>query len=121
MSRKITNYSINIKQKKQGRLTGKSFCVTGSLVSKGRKEFYEMIVENGGITKNSVSSDLGYLVTNDPTSGSGKNRAARKYGVKIITEEEFYDLLGEKPMKKEDDVKITKQTGIKIVSENLFE
>lgn len=113
---------IKIKKKKQGSLTGLSFCVTGSLETMGRKEFYEMIVENGGIAKNSVSDGLDYLITNDPTSGSSKNRKAQKYGVKIATEDEFYKILGKSPQKKsEDKEEKSKESGIKIVSENIFE
>jgi DNA ligase (NAD+) len=83
---------IRIKEKKQGLLTGMSFCVTGSLSSMGRKEFQEFVVDHGGITKNSVGKGLTYLVTNDKESGSNKNKQAQKYGVSIINEDEFFNL-----------------------------
>ena len=110
---------IKLKTKKAGPLTGMSFCVTGSLAAMGRKEFYELVIEKGGVAKNSVSEGLGFLVTNDTDSGSAKNQKAKKYGVKIINEEAFFKLAGDSPakeQKKEDSKKDT----VKVVSENLF-
>jgi DNA ligase (NAD+) len=111
---------IKIKKKKEGPLTGSSFCVTGSLASMGRKEFYELVVEKGGIAKNSVAEGLTYLVTNDKDSGSKKNQKARDLGVKVINEEEFFQLLGERPVEKTTEVLQDKQPEVQIISENLF-
>jgi DNA ligase (NAD+) len=111
---------IVIKEKKKGILTGKSFCVTGSLSAMGRKEFNELVVEYGGISKNSVSEGLSYLVTNDKNSGSGKNKKAKKYNIPIIDEEEFLEMIGgikEKDIEKEEN---KDDFGIEIISENLF-
>jgi DNA ligase (NAD+) len=41
-----------------------------------------------------VTKGLSYLVTNDPGSGSEKNKKAASYGVAIIGEEEFLRLAG---------------------------
>ena len=43
--------------------------------------------------RTSVAKGLTYLVTNDPGSGSSKNKKAQQLGTKIITEEEFLALL----------------------------
>jgi DNA ligase (NAD+) len=40
-----------------------------------------------------VVKDLSYLVTNDPGSGSGKNKKALDLGIPIIDEEQFLALL----------------------------
>ena len=40
----------------------------------------------------SVTSNTSYLITNDTTSGSRKNREAQKLGVPIISEEEFIEM-----------------------------
>jgi DNA ligase (NAD+) len=48
----------------------------------------------GGIPKSSVTKGLSYLVTNDPSSGSDKNKKAASYGVGIIDEEEFLRMAG---------------------------
>jgi DNA ligase (NAD+) len=112
---------ITLKEKKTGPLTGMSFCVTGSLANMGRKEFYEFVVEKGGIAKNSVAEGLNYLVTNDTSSGSSKNQKAKKYGVKIINEGHFFNLAGDEPVcKKVEDKEVGKKDTVKVVSENLF-
>lgn len=110
---------IKIKKKKQGVLTGMSFCVTGSLESMGRKEFQTVVVENGGVAKDTVSEGLTYLCTNDTSSGSKKNKLADKYGVKIINEKQFLKLIGQDKPKDEPLKKDT--SGVKLVTENLFD
>ena len=61
--------------------------VTGSL-SVPRKEFEKFLAEHGyGLTDNLNKSDC--LITNDPNSGSSKNKKAKECGVMIMTEEEF--------------------------------
>ena len=72
---------------------GKSFCFTGELRSMKRPEAEKKIRELGGSAKSSVAKDLDYLVTNDPASGSSKNKKAREYGVAILDEEAFLALL----------------------------
>jgi DNA ligase (NAD+) len=111
---------LTIKKKKTGPLTGKSFCVTGSLAAMGRKEFYDLVVEQGGIAKNSVSEGLTYLVSNDTDSGSSKNQKAKKAGVLVINEEEFFKLIGDLPEKKTDKKEELKDPVVRIESENLF-
>ncbi len=72
---------------------GKSFCFTGELSSMKRPEAEKKIRELGGSAKSSVAKDLDYLVTNDPASGSAKNKKAREYGVAVLDEEAFLALL----------------------------
>ncbi|MCE1196489.1 NAD-dependent DNA ligase LigA [bacterium] len=72
---------------------GKSFCFTGELRSMKRPEAEKKVRELGGSAKSAVAKDLDYLVTNDPASGSAKNKKAREYGVAIIDEEAFLALL----------------------------
>mgnify|MGYP002551408218 CR=1 FL=1 len=69
---------------------GKTFVVTGSLSHfKNRDELKELIAEFGGKVAGSVSKKTDYLINNDITSGSSKNKAAKENGVPIITEEQF--------------------------------
>jgi DNA ligase (NAD+) len=116
---------IEIKEKKKGVLTGYSFCVTGSLVKYSRKQFKEVVEENGGVFKGSVVSGLTYLVTNDPNSGSSKNNKAEKLGVKLIDEKGFLSLIGE-PELVEDSVnedtpaESTVSKGVQLEYEPLF-
>lgn len=75
-------------------VSGNSFCFTGELRSMKRSEAEKLVREKGGIIKSSVTKDLDYLVTNDPSSGSGKNRKARELSIKIIDEEQFLEMAG---------------------------
>ena len=76
-------------------LEGKTFVITGSLEHYGnRKELKAEIEAEGGKVAGSVSAKTDYLITNDPNSGSSKNRTARELGVSIITEEEVRKMLG---------------------------
>jgi DNA ligase (NAD+) len=76
-----------------GVLTGKSFCLTGAM-GKPRKEIERMIEEAGGEVKGSVGRGLGFLVTNDTTSGSAKNVKAQSLGVQIVDEAALYGMMG---------------------------
>jgi len=77
-----------------GPLQGKSFCFTGELKSMKRPEAEALVKSLGGTAKSSVTKGLSYLVTNDPASGSDKNRKAASYGVAIVDEEAFLRLAG---------------------------
>jgi len=77
-----------------GGLKGKSFCITGKLERKTREQYINIIKDKDGVYKLSVSKGLTYLVTNNPNSGSGKNKKAKDYGTEIITEEQLIELLG---------------------------
>ncbi len=77
------------------RLEGMTFVVTGSLEHyANRKDLKAEIEAEGGRVSGSVSANTDYLITNDPGSGSSKNRAARELGVAIITEDEIRGMLG---------------------------
>jgi DNA ligase (NAD+) len=76
-------------------MRGLSFCFTGELTSMKRGQAEERIKALGASAKTSVVKGLSYLVTNDPESGSGKNKKARELGVPIINEEEFLALLAD--------------------------
>ena len=76
-------------------LAGAIFVITGSLEHyKSRTELKKEIEAQGGKVAGSVSKNTSYLVTNNPESGSSKNKAAAELGVKIITEEEIRAMLG---------------------------
>ena len=80
-------------------LKGLSFCFTGELTTMKRNQAEEKVKALGGSVKSTVVKDLSYLVTNDPESGSSKNKKALELGVKIIGEESFLALLeGKSPV-----------------------
>ncbi|MCE5257187.1 MAG: DNA ligase (NAD(+)) LigA, partial [Spirochaetaceae bacterium] len=74
---------------------GKVFCFTGELLSMKRSEAEKRVRSLGGSAKSAVTKDLDYLVTNDPLSGSEKNRKATKLHIPIISEQDFLAMLAE--------------------------
>ena len=76
----------------QGPLTGKSFCFTGELSAMKRSEAESLVKSLNGTVKTSVTKDSSFLVTNDPESGSSKNKKALSLGVAIIDENTFLDM-----------------------------
>ena len=99
LERLINELNIQKTERKTGdmseKINGKIFCVTGSVEHfKNRDELKAVIEENGGKVTGSVSSKTDYLINNDITSMSGKNKKAKELGVEIINEETFLEMLG---------------------------
>ena len=82
------------KEIKDNPFIGKSICCTGKLEHFTRDSINEKIVELGAKVASGVTSKTDFLINNDPNSNSSKNNNARKFGTKIITEEEFLNLIG---------------------------
>jgi DNA ligase (NAD+) len=74
-------------------LKGFSFCFTGELSYMKRNEAEEKVRSLGASAKSSVSKDVSFLVTNDPSSGSSKNKKAQSLGIPVIDEKIFIALL----------------------------
>ncbi len=75
-------------------IAGKTFVITGSVnIWKNRNELKAYIESLGGKVSGSVSSKTDYLINNDSTSNSTKNKTAKSLNVPIITEEEFQALV----------------------------
>lgn len=71
-------------------LAGKTFVITGSLVTFPNRDALKKVIEDrGGKVSGSVSAKTDYLINNDINSNSSKNKNAKKLGVPIITEEDF--------------------------------
>ena len=74
-------------------LAGKTFVITGSLNTyANRDELKAEIESRGGKVAGSVSKNTSYLINNDITSNSGKNKKAKELGVPIISEEDYKNL-----------------------------
>lgn len=97
VNRLIAKLHLDESYEEQGTgLAGKVFVITGSLNHFGnRKELKASIEAEGGKVAGSVSGSTDYLITNNPESGSSKNRAARELGVSIITEEDILGMIGQ--------------------------
>ena len=74
----------------EGPLLGKSFCVTGVLTRK-RDDVHDLLRAAGATIRDSVKKDTSYLVAGEKT-GKTKLDQAKKYGAKVVTEEQM-DLL----------------------------
>jgi DNA ligase, NAD-dependent len=76
-----------------GKLAGQSFVITGSLGSMSRDEAAEKIRALGGVFQSSVGKTTTYLVAGGKL-GAGKRAAAEKFGTKILSEADFFELIG---------------------------
>jgi len=76
------------------KLKGLTFVVTGKVYTfKNRNELSDKIQSLGGHVASSVTTKTNFLINNDATSGSTKNKKAHELGVKIITEDEFLEMI----------------------------
>lgn len=72
------------------RCQGLTFVVTGDVhIYKNRNELKTYIESQGGKVTGSVSRSTSFLINNDVTSTSGKNKKAQELGIDILSEEEF--------------------------------
>lgn len=77
-------------------LKGKTVVITGKLESfKNRDEFIVFVEQNGGKVSGSVSGSTAYLVNNDVTSDSSKNKKAKALGIPIVSESDFRNIVQE--------------------------
>ena len=78
-----------------GIFAGKVFVITGSVEHfANRKALQAEIEKRGGKASSSVTSKTSYLINNDDTSNSSKNKKAKELGIPILSEKDFLELLG---------------------------
>ena len=75
-------------------LTGKTFVLTGTLSSLGRKEAEEAIARLGGKASGSVSKKTSYVVAGE--EAGSKLRKAQELGIPVLSEAEFLAMIGQK-------------------------
>ena len=67
-----------------------NFVITGSLEHfSNRGEVKKLIESLGGKVTGTVTGKTNYLINNDTTSNSSKNKKARELGIPILSEEDF--------------------------------
>lgn len=88
----ILKNGVKMKEKVVGKLSNKSFALTGAMVNK-RADLEKMIIEAGGEVKNSVGRDLTFLVIADTSSTSSKAVKARSLGTALIDEETLLKMI----------------------------
>ncbi|HEX4147229.1 MAG TPA: NAD-dependent DNA ligase LigA [Pirellulales bacterium] len=76
-----------------GKLTGKTFVVTGTLAKYSRDEIQDLIARHGGRATSSVSKSTDYVVAG--AEAGTKLAKAQKLGITILDEAAFDRLLGE--------------------------
>lgn len=81
----------------QNDMEGMNFVITGAVNHfSNRGAVKELVESRGGKVTGSVTSKTKYLINNDSTSNSSKNKKAKELGVQIITEDEFIDMFSVK-------------------------
>lgn len=88
---KIATEEISIGE---GILNGQKFCITGEL-SISRTEMGTLIKKNGGLVVTAVSKNTDFLLTNETDSTSSKFVKAKTLGIKVISEDDFYQMIKE--------------------------
>ena len=74
---------------------GKSVAVTGKLIHFTRDSINAKLESLGAKPASGVTAKTDYLINNDPTSSSSKNKKANELSIPIITEDEFLNMIGE--------------------------
>ncbi|GAC1480458.1 MAG: NAD-dependent DNA ligase LigA [Flavisolibacter sp.] len=77
-----------------GTLRGQSFLFTGTLLTLKRSEAEEMVEQNGGTVVSTVSSKLNYLIVGED-AGSKLEKAKKINNIKIISEDQFLNMLAQ--------------------------
>lgn len=73
-----------------------NFVITGSVERfANRAQVKEFIESFGGKVTGSVTGKTNYLINNDTTSNSSKNKKAKELGIPILSEEDFLKLAGQ--------------------------
>jgi DNA ligase (NAD+) len=70
-------------------LQGQTYCFTGSLETMTRSDAERLVTSLGGQARSSVTSNVDYVVTNNPGSGSSKLKKAAQLEIPVISEDEF--------------------------------
>ena len=92
---KLKHYGVNmVAEKEQGtdnRFGGKTFVLTGTLEKYSRDEASEIIEKFGGKTSGTVSKKTAYVLAGE--AAGSKLTKAQSLGIKIITEQEFEEMI----------------------------
>ncbi len=94
--KKLDELGVKMRQEKQeskeGAFSGQTFLFTGTLAKLKRSDAESMVEEKGGKILSGVSSKLNFLITGED-SGSKLEKAKKIAGIKILSEEDFLQML----------------------------
>ena len=82
------------RQRASDSLAGKSIVISGKFTAHSRDELKELIELHGGRNLAAVSGNADYLLAGE-NMGPAKLKKAEKLGIRILSEEEFMELIGE--------------------------
>lgn len=83
-----------VAQAAEQKLAGMTFVITGSVEHfDNRSEMKNFIEAQGGKVTGSVTSKTNYLINNDKTSNSSKNKKAKELEIPILSEEDFLKMM----------------------------
>ena len=77
---------------KTDKLSGKIIVISGTVEKHSREELKELIELNGGKNSSSISSKTSFILAGD-NMGPAKEEKANKLGIKMISEDEFLELI----------------------------
>ncbi len=86
------NFELQESEIKESKITGKKIVLSGSF-SRSRDELKMLIEQNGAINQSSISAKTDLFLTGEKV-GPSKLQKADKLGIKMISEEEFLELIG---------------------------
>lgn len=95
MVERMEAYGVNMESKDQplgGRFEGMTFVITGTLPTLERKEAAALIEQQGGKVSGSVSKKTSIALAGE--NAGSKLAKAQELGIQIISEEEFFAMLG---------------------------
>lgn len=94
----VQHAAARAERSKQDGIAGLTFVITGGLskVWNNRAEVKAYLESYGAKLGGSLTTKTDFLVTNDPDSGSEKNKKAQEWGVEIIDEAEFNHRIGKR-------------------------
>ena len=92
---KLKEYGVNmeaeVNEEMDDRFAGQTFVLTGTLEKYSRDEASEIIENFGGKTSGTVSKKTTYVLAGE--AAGSKLKKAQDLGVKIITEQEFEEMI----------------------------
>ena len=91
---KSAGVQLSVSENSQGsnQLSGKSFVISGVFTNFDRDEIKQLVEQNGGEVKSSLSSKTSYLIAGEK-AGPSKLAKAEKHEIPVLSEQEFMNMI----------------------------
>ena len=93
---KLKNSGVNMESEKTNsgnKLAGKTFVITGTLPTLGRKDAASLVEKNGGKVSGSVSKKTDYVLAGE--AAGSKLTKANELGITVIDESTFLEMIAD--------------------------